>query len=141
VVYKGRLIHFYKRAQILVGDLWGAYGKPSDPSHPCFFKDLDQITMFADYRVPQILFQLGVMKYSRELTEVIANKQQIAFGSELETELRAATVVSVEKIRERLLSKKDIRVLSIEVDWLLWNWGEKVKDTIAPHHRTLTIYY
>lgn len=26
-VYKGRLIHFYKRAQILVGDLWAAYGR------------------------------------------------------------------------------------------------------------------
>ena len=25
VVYKARLVHFYKRAQILVGDLWGAY--------------------------------------------------------------------------------------------------------------------
>jgi hypothetical protein len=27
-VYRGRLVHFYKRAQILVGDLWAAYGRP-----------------------------------------------------------------------------------------------------------------
>ena len=26
-IYNGYLVHFYKRAQILVGDLWAAYGK------------------------------------------------------------------------------------------------------------------
>jgi hypothetical protein len=124
-----------------VGDLWGAYGKPTDPSHPCYFKDIYDITMFADYRVPQILYHIGIMRYSEELAEKIRNRQQIPFGSELETEIRAATVISVEKIREKLLSEKNVKVLSLEVDWILWNWGEKVKDNIEPHHRTLTIYY
>lgn len=26
-IYHGHLIHFYKRAQILVGDVWAAYGR------------------------------------------------------------------------------------------------------------------
>ena len=30
---------------------------------------------------------------------------------------------------------------SVEVDWYLWQFGEAVKDTIAPHHRTLTVFY
>ncbi len=68
VVYRGRLVHLYKRAQILVGDLWAAYGRilsreqqegESDEkvrrkSIYCFH-DMSQLTMFADYRVPQIL--------------------------------------------------------------------------------------
>jgi hypothetical protein len=70
-VYRGRLVHFYKRAQILVGDLWAAYGRPllSDlhTDATCTkktiygFSDMDQLTMFADYRVPQILRFLGVI--------------------------------------------------------------------------------
>lgn len=58
-----------------------------------------------------------------------------------ESEIRAATVMAVEKIREAVLAKRGISLLAVEVDWLLWNWGESVKDDIAPHHRTLTIFY
>ena len=28
-IYNGSIVHFYKRAQILVGDLWAAYGRPT----------------------------------------------------------------------------------------------------------------
>lgn len=62
-VYRGRLVHLYKRAQILVGDLWAAYGgaarrngasssSGSGSGHLSIydFTDIDQLTMFADYR-------------------------------------------------------------------------------------------
>lgn len=81
-VYKGKLVHFYKRAQIFVADIWGAYNKPTDPAHPYFFQDIDRVTMFADYRIPQILFHVKVMQYSEDLTRRILNKEVIAFGSE-----------------------------------------------------------
>jgi hypothetical protein len=29
----------------------------------------------------------------------------------------------------------------LECDWLLWQMGEDMKDSILPHHRTLSIYY
>ena len=47
----------------------------------------------------------------------------------------------MEKIRNAVFAKRGITLLAVEVDWLLWNWGEVVKDEIAPHHRTLTIFY
>ncbi len=97
--------------------------------------------MFADYRVPQILHHVGIMSYSERLLQQIKSMSEIQFGSEVESEIRAATVIAVEMIRDRLLEKKGLKLLSIEIDWLLWNWGEKIKDEIAPHHRTLTIYY
>lgn len=53
-LYRGELIFFYKRAQIFVGDVWAAYGKQTERSHPYSFKDMEQLTMFADYRVPQV---------------------------------------------------------------------------------------
>ena len=39
------------------------------------------------------------------------------------------------------LERKGMKLLVIEIDWLLWQIGEKRKDEIPPHHRTLTIYY
>ena len=48
-IYNGRQIFFYKRAQILCADLIGAY---SDISHDKKFQNTQELTMFADYRVP-----------------------------------------------------------------------------------------
>ena len=50
-IYEGHQIHFYKRAQILIGDIYGKFNGCGLGE----FKDIDQLTMFPDYRVPQIL--------------------------------------------------------------------------------------
>lgn len=134
-------MHFYKRAQIFVADLWGAYGRPSDPNHPFFFHDIHALTMFADYRIPQLLHHFGVLQYSPELMNVIETLGEIPFGSKHETEIRACTIIAVEELKRKLNSNQGISLTSIEVDWILWNWGENIKEDIKPHHRTLTIYY
>ena len=45
-VYKGHKVAIHKRAQILVADLWQLF----EGQGLCEFKDIDTITMFADYR-------------------------------------------------------------------------------------------
>jgi hypothetical protein len=139
-VYHGKLIYFYKRAQILVGDLWAAYGKQKDTSQPCCFNDIDQLTMFADYRVPQILRDMKILEYSPHLASTIDSKQIIPWGSEEETEIRALTIVAVDRL-QAAVKKNGLDLLAIECDWLLWHRSEQLKDSIAPHHRTLTVYY
>eukprot|EP01041_Mallomonas_annulata_P008727 gene8727-18040_t len=141
-VYEGRLVHFYKRAQILCGDLWAAYARPKSGSIYHFY-DMHELTMFADYRVPQLLRALGILEYREALANTIDNKQEIAFGSKEEIELRAFTITAVEMLHEEI-QKLDgglNGILVIELDWLLWQKGEDMKDTIEPAHRTLTIYY
>jgi hypothetical protein len=49
-------------------------------------------------------------------------------------------VVAVEAIKE-WLRKEGKEVVSIEVDWFLWQLGEDSLSTLPPHHRCLTIYY
>eukprot|EP01016_Furgasonia_blochmanni_P025180 TRINITY_DN2711_c0_g1_i5.p1 TRINITY_DN2711_c0_g1~~TRINITY_DN2711_c0_g1_i5.p1 ORF type:complete len:322 (+),score=59.18 TRINITY_DN2711_c0_g1_i5:69-1034(+) len=135
-IYDGEQIFLYKRAQILVGDIWGAF----DGKDLGYFKDIEEVTTFPDYRVPQILHHMGVMQYSTELKDIIYNKQTIRHGSDYEVEIRALTVVSVERLKERL-AKDSKRMTSLEIDWLLWQKGEAIKDEIKPHHRTLSIFY
>ena len=96
--------------------------------------------MFADYRVPQILRHLKLLNYSKELERKIINKTQIAPGSEEEIEIRASTVIAVEMLKASLQKSGKV-FMSLEIDWFLWQEGEKIKDDIEPHHRTLTIYY
>ena len=79
--------------------------------------------MFADYRVTQILRHLDIMEYSQDLAKKIDDEVELQYSSAEEVEIRAATVISVEKIiaviREDQELSKHI-TCSYEVDWLLW---------------------
>ena len=147
-IYNGEQIFFYKRAQILVSDIYLAYldikevKKDTEENDIINFtkETISQLTMFADYRVPQILKAKGILKYDKHLTDLINNKKEIHHGSKEEVEIRAATIQSVEQIKN-LLKEKGKDVMSIQVDVYLWEEGEKIKDKIEPHHRTLSIFY
>lgn len=76
-------VFFYKRAQILAGDIWGAYGRQTSP-HPFGFDDVASLTMFADYRVPQILRARGVLEYSEALARAVDARKELPPGSEEE---------------------------------------------------------
>lgn len=107
-LYKGRQIFLYKRAQIFVADLWGAFKGQSFGN----FCDVHSITIFADYIVPAVLRQLGVLKYSSALCNMVDSGMEIVPGSEEEVELRACTIHAVEKMRELINSKfgKQVRL-------------------------------
>jgi hypothetical protein len=71
---------------------------------------------------------------------------QLTPGSEEEVEIRAATVVAVERMRQAIEARHsqgggDGYVLSVTLDWWLWERGERTRASDPPHHRTLTIYY
>ena len=82
MLYEGEQICFYKRSQILVADLWGAL--KDQPGYEKLFPDIGNLTTFPDYRVPQILNQLGVLEYCKDLQEIIEKKIEILSGSHYE---------------------------------------------------------
>ncbi|XP_039278441.1 queuosine salvage protein [Nilaparvata lugens] len=69
--YKGLKVSFYKRAQILIADLWTTFDRKSYGE----FHDIDTITMFADYRVPQVLVHFGVLEYKKKLKDILNEGQ------------------------------------------------------------------
>ncbi|TGZ70698.1 hypothetical protein CRM22_003057 [Opisthorchis felineus] len=66
-IYESQQVSFLKRAQILVGDLWLCFNGQSVGA----FYDIDKITAFADYRVPQVLYYHDVVSYSDKLLDVL----------------------------------------------------------------------
>lgn len=136
-IYQGEQIFFYKRAQILVGDLFGAFDQRAGAIR---IANIERLTCFADYRIPQILRHKGVLVYDDDLKNRIDNKVELIHGCVEEVEIRACMVHAVELMRDQLRIA-GVNWSAVEVDWLLWQIGEDMRFDISPHHRTLSIYY
>lgn len=62
-------------------------------------------------------------------------------GSEEEVEIRAASIIAVEKLRQAVSKRFGRGLFSVQLDWWLWETGEEMQQKHSPHHRTLTIFY
>jgi hypothetical protein len=134
--YRGEKVYFYKRAQILAADLHGAYGGESWG----YFRDMGELTAFADYKLPQVLRHVGIFHYEKGLGERVDQKVPLEAGGAEEVEIRANTIVAVDRIRQALSGLgKEVR--AFELDWILWNLGQEERFKGKPYHRTITIFY
>ena len=125
-------VPFLKRAQIAAADLWG--------SGAIAFEDTDQLTCFADYKLPQALRHLGALEYSERLARMVDDWVELEPGSPEEVEIRAGTVVAVEELRDRLVDGAGRQLKAVEVDWLLWDYSQGLFP-VRPHHRVRTVFY
>ncbi len=134
--YRGREVRFFKRAQICVADLHGAFSG----GHWGTFSDLDKLTIFADYKLPQVLRHYGLLEYQHSLAERVDKQELLAAGGEAEVELRAATIWACELLRREMSDVAGSIITAVEIDQLLWYLGQSASD-MRPYHRTRTIYY
>ncbi|KAF8633871.1 hypothetical protein AX15_001203 [Amanita polypyramis BW_CC] len=108
-------VYLWKRAQILVAETWAAFYPPDSPPntlptpHPIFPSppgpgpQIHQLTMFADYRVPQILHHLRILSYPPSLVDLLERGTMLPNGSREEVSLRAASIVAVERVRKEMV--------------------------------------
>nr|SVE73079.1 EOG090X0A16 [Ceriodaphnia reticulata] len=103
-VIEGQKVSLYKRAQILVADIWGLFkGKGLGT-----FTDIDTITMFADYRVPQSLVHFEAIEYSEKLYGMLAKNHIFLNGERQEVEIRGCSIHAVELVKEELKSHSGV---------------------------------
>lgn len=158
VKIEGRPVYFWKRAQILVAETWAAF-HPDDPyqTHPIFPHGVSELTMFADYRVPQILNRLQVIVYPDFIQRKLKAKDAFPPGSREEVSIRSASILAVEELRKEIhnrCSEKGIRhpeINSVLIDFWLWDTAKKMEDNHSeaglplgeepPIHRTRSIWY
>ncbi|XP_022109808.1 UPF0553 protein C9orf64-like isoform X1 [Acanthaster planci] len=126
-MFEGMAVSLYKRAQILIADIWACfegkgYGK---------FSDIEILTMFADYRVPQVLNYFGVLKYSSRLQEILHSGRLFTPGERLEVEIRGCSIWAVELIRQKLKdlmtqdsSLSGLTLNSVIIDFYLWDYSK-----------------
>ncbi|XP_054917952.1 queuosine 5'-phosphate N-glycosylase/hydrolase isoform X2 [Dermacentor andersoni] len=90
--FDGVRVSFYKRAQILVADLWSCF----QGQGLGLFEDIAMLTAFADYRVPQVLAYFGALRYSPRLSSLLEKGCILESGSREEMEIRGATIHACE---------------------------------------------
>ncbi|GAC1400426.1 MAG: hypothetical protein NVS4B12_02370 [Ktedonobacteraceae bacterium] len=135
VLYRNREVRFFKRAQICVADMYGSFGGKQWGA----FTDLHKLTIFADYKLPQILRHYGVLTYDPLLAEVVDNQQLLEPGSEEEVEIRAATLWACELLR-REMQRRGHSMNALEIDQKLWSLSQRTEH-MRPYHRVRTQYY
>lgn len=150
------LVCIWKRAQILVADTWAAF-YPACPTdlHPLFpgahGAQIHDLTMFADYRVPQILHHLNIITYPPSLVRKLREGVYLPNGSPEELSLRAASIVAVERVRE-VMESAGGSMSSVVIDFFLWDLAKRIEigeqeivgietQEILPPHRTRSIWY
>ena len=135
--YKGKEILFLKRAQLLVSDINHALVV----SGASEITKIDELTAFADYKLPQLLRHYQVLAYEPALATRVDQRSELEPGSEEEVEIRAATLIAVELIRHEL-QKKGIRTSAAAIDSILWQLSQKLdKARVKPYHRCKTVFY
>lgn len=128
-IYKwdNKEIYFLKRAQICAQDL--------SSLKDLKIKNINALSAFADYKLPQILRRFEVISYSNDLASKIDNYVLIPANSREEIEIRAATIWCVELIKQELG-----KYSSADIDNALWLLSQD-NSNVNPYHRTYSIYY
>lgn len=120
-------VFFYKRAQIFAYDLSLLPG--------INIKHLDVLTVFADYKLPQLLRSQGVLSYTKSLANKVDSYELLPSGSRAEAEIRAATIWAGE------ILAKELSVPPVFVDNALWSMAEERTRRARPYHRVFTTSY
>lgn len=115
---------FLKRAFLFFIQLYRKFG--------WFKDDMTSIPVPADYQLPKMLDSYGIIKLSRELSDMINKHVQIPKGSLMECEIRAATIIGCREI------SKKTKWNASDVDAFFWVKRDQVK---FPFHLTVTTDY
>ncbi|OQY65819.1 hypothetical protein B6D29_03485 [Microgenomates bacterium UTCPR1] len=135
--YQDQEVKFYKRAQLVPAHLFdlSKFGLISIP-----LSGYNELTAFADYKVPQLLRKFEILEYTNELANKIDNKVEIPSGSDEEIEIRANTIWAIE-LATKILRKKFPQANAAKVDGIFWFKGQVKSPNDKPYHRTKTIWY
>lgn len=133
--YNGHDVVFLKIAHVLALDL--EYRVTSQPQRP-FLKHFDELCVFADYKLPQLLRMFGILTYTKFLSDIIDSYKVIPKGSPQEIELRSGAIWGVELLHQQLPHYSSVQIG--HVIWLM-SQDQTLQARIKPYHRTYTTFY
>ncbi len=122
--YNGRVIYFYKLAQLLTSDILHIKELLCNAR-----VDYSHLVGCADYKIPQTLRALGILEYNDELSELVDNRCLILKDSSYEVEIRANMIEVINYI-----SSKMNNVCSIDINDYLFLESRNVKSIVKPYH-------
>lgn len=125
---------FLKRAQLTVAN-WDRILKAKSMEG---IEGVDSLTCFADYRIPQVFYNSGVVILNPVLSERLIREELISSGSREERALRASVIAVGEYMA------KETGLTEAEVDHKLWELSQQMtknEEMFIPHMLVATDKY
>ena len=130
--YLGEKVYFYKLAQLLTSDILNIEKLKENIPISC-----SHLVGCSDYKIPQVLRGLEILKYDEKLSNIVDNKEEIAENSSYEVEIRAGMIVAIDLIKKELKDKMD----AIDINDMIWTFSQDQSRKLLPYHLTRTINY
>ena len=134
--YGGKPVFFYKRAQLFISDVYKEFRGEGIGR----FGNIDELTIFSDYKIPQLMRHEGILEYSPGLAHKVDGRIEIPAGSPEEVEIRANTVWAGELIKRKAAANNP-GITTADVDNWLWVMSKNVDTEKEPYHWTKSIFY
>lgn len=128
--YKNKQIYFYKLAQLMTSDILHLRAMKENITI-----DISHLVGCADYKLPQVLHQFGVTTYKTQLEQQLINKIELNENTYKEIEIRASTIVAIQKLSEIT------GINAIDINDMIWLQGQDKSRLWIPYHLTKTSSY
>jgi hypothetical protein len=126
--FRNNEVYFYKKAQesiTLVHEYLVDKGESK-------FLNIDQLTASSDYKLPQILISLGILKISEGLNQKLYNLYIFRHSDEIITEIRSSTILAVDMISNKL------GIQPSDISNKLWNLSQDKSFLSIPYPRIVS---
>ena len=130
--YQGKIIYFYKLAQLLTSDILHIREKKENIK-----VDYSHLVGCSDYKIPQGLRALNLVEYNKELAYIVDNKIEIKENTTYEVEIRATVIYVIDEIKKLLNNK----INAIELNDYIWLMSKNKELPKRPYHLTRTTNY
>lgn len=101
-------------------------------------KNIEELTCMADYRIPQVFYNPGVVSIDNKLKKKLIANQQIVPDSKEELALRSTVILVGSLIAKRM------KIIEVKADLLLWNLSQEMStkgELPIPHMLIATDKY
>lgn len=133
--YNDYEVKFYRKSQEIIALIQEAFEGKSFGE----IKNLEDLTLSSDYKLPQVLNYFGIINYQKNLRDKISDKHIFKMEDNEAIEIRAATIYAGEIIIQEL-KKRGLNINAQQLSNILWTASqvEKFKEKALPYPRILS---
>ena len=131
-LYNKQTIYFYKLAQLLTSDILHIREQKEKIK-----VNYTHLVGCADYKIPQILREFGILNYDNKLAKIVDNHIEIPINSIYEVEIRANMITVINMINKKL----NYKYCRIDINDFIYMQKNNKNFKMRPYHLTRCTNY
>ena len=131
-LYNKQTIYFYKLAQLLTSDILHIKEQKEKIK-----VNYTHLVGCADYKIPQVLREFGILNYDNKLAKIVDNHSEISINSIYEVEIRANMITVMNMINKKL----NYKYCRIDINDFIYMQKNNKNFKMRPYHLTRCTNY